>query len=103
MPVFLGMFLQQYCNQKGFEMPRVMVLGGAVSVPLCDLLCKLGVPAWAEIMVGSSHRAHRALDAHMRVLQRLFGDACEALCIQRGIFSRDACESQGLSDVFAGI
>ena len=48
-------------------MPREKVFGGAVLAPQRRLLRRLGLPAWAEITVGSSYHALRALDAHIRI------------------------------------
>ena len=65
--VSFGESLQDYCTRQGFPLPREPVFGSAVLAPLRRLLRRLGLPVWAEITVGSSYHAYRALDAYIRI------------------------------------
>ena len=53
--------------QKGIDFRLDPKFRGAVLAPLRALLCRLGVPVWAEITVGNSYLAYRGLDAYIRV------------------------------------
>ena len=60
-PYLLGAFLREACMRKRIDF-NVAVFSGPERSPLRSLLMKLGLLVWAEITVGVSFHAFRALD-----------------------------------------